>query len=200
MVYIIFFICVFWIYLRVKQRMVYHNDDQNEANHFEFFLTGCCGIILFSYSLILGLFGYYTAKSLQIKFFFFGIISMSICELPRYFIFLIRKEFISRISYSFHILGGIFFFISLCNVCNLWSNILRLGPIALTIYSKKGLIIASCCLGSIQIIAFCFCINSTSLHDFFHTNMYVAFVVEEILQNLIYSTGLFMFGVKLIVR
>jgi hypothetical protein len=33
-----------------------------------------------------------------------------------------------------------------------------------------------------------------------HSNVYVAFVVEEILQNLIYSTGLFMFGVKLIVR
>lgn len=177
-----------------------NNDDSYEANSFEFLITGCCGVILFTYCLILALFGYISSKSKSTEIFFIGIGIMSIFELPRYFTFAIKKEFISKIAYSFHILGGAFFFISLCTVCNMWSSILRLGPIASAIYSQEGLILASILLGSIQVAAFCVCLSSNSLHSFFQTNMYVAFVVEEILQSLIYSTGLFMFGIKLIVR
>lgn len=177
-----------------------NDDDTNEAGSFEFLITGCCGIIIFSYCFILASFGYFSAKSPSSEIFFIGIAIMSICELPRYFTFAIEQEFTSRVAYSFHILGGAFFFVSLCTVCNMWSSILRLGPIASAIYSQEGLITAACLLGSVEIIAFGFCIAAKSLHTFFSTRIYVAFVVEEILQSLIYSTGLFMFGIKLIVR
>jgi hypothetical protein len=175
-------------------------DEIAQAEGAEFLITGCCGIVIFFYGFILAGVGYYSAKSPASEFFFLGIAGMCCCELPRYFALAIHQEFTSRVAYGFHILGGAFYFSSLCTVCHMWSSILRLGRVASAIYSQEGLTIAALALGSIQIAVFCVCVTSSSLDRFMHSNVYVAFVVEEILQNLIYSTGLFMFGVKLIVR
>ena len=177
-----------------------NGDDLVQAASTEYLITGCCGILIFFYGFVLAIFGYFSAKSSSSQLFFLGIAGMCSLELPRYFALAIHQEFTSRIAYGFHILGGAFFFISLCTVCNMWSSILRLGKIASMIYSQTGLTIAACALGSIQLAVFCVCVTSTSLEDFMHSNVYVAFVVEEICQNLIYSAGLFLFGVKLIVR
>jgi hypothetical protein len=177
-----------------------NGDDIVQAGSTEFLITGCCGIVIFCYGFILAIFGYLSAKSSSSQLFFLGIAGMCSLEMPRYFALAIHQEFTNRVAYGFHILGGAFFFTSLCTVCNMWSSILRLGKIASLFYSRTGLTIAACALGSIQISVFCVCVTSSSLEEFMHSDVYVAFVVEEIFQNLIYSAGLFMFGVKLIIR
>ena len=172
-------------------------------NKQEYRLTGCCGIIIFSC-----VFGVATLGLSRLEFkkptaqtaFYIGICLMALCELPRYFEFALKREYVSRIGYAFHILGGTFFFVSLCVVCFLWANILKLGPMLSLIYSKKGLGMAIVILGSVQVGAICACLSSSSLVRFFHSTFFIIFVVEEILQSLIYSTGLWIYGLQLIFR
>lgn len=161
---------------------------------------GICGIIVFSYCLCLAIWGFRLAKTLLSEFFYVGIALMALCELPRYIVLAIENQYVSTIAYSCHILGGGFLFISLCSVCYMWSSILRLGPIPSAIYSKDGLTLAAFILIGVQISAICVCLRARSLAEFFRSNTYVIFVIEEIFQSFIYSLGLFMFGLKLTFR
>jgi len=177
---------------------IYYGETGPRKN--EYYITGYCGVVVFVTVFVMGIRGLRATEHIISKYFFIGISLMAICELPRYILFSVNDEYESRVAYAFHILGGAFFFASLSSVCYMWSCVLQLGPVSSLAYSKNGLLLVNLVVATIQAYSFVACLTSPSLSQFFHSNLFVAFVVEEILQSLIYSTGLSIFGAKLIIR
>jgi lipid-A-disaccharide synthase-like uncharacterized protein len=176
-------------------------DDQNKPNSTQFLITGIIGIIIFSGIFIISVKGIYIneLQSFPLLFFTFMIL-LSCCELPRYIIFVIKKEYVSDICYAFHILGGIFFFASLTVVCFIWHDILEVGEFGKSLYGKKGLLFANLISTSVMFYSFCACVSANSLSKYFHSDDFQIFIFEEIIQTLLYSFSLFFFGIRLLIR
>ena len=178
------------------------NDILFSYVQLEFLITGILGILVFLAVLVVAIRGYVmTSQShLHLRFFFAGIFITAICELPRYIIFTIDRRYTSQLGYALHMLGGLFYFFSLSIVCYMWSCIVNLGTVSTWLYSKPGLVAANLVLGSVLIYACVACLQASSLSDFFHSDLFILFVAEEIVQSLLYTAGLSLYGVSMIYK
>lgn len=136
----------------------------------------------------------------HLRFFFLAVFLTAACELPRYFVFTIQGTYTSQVAYALHMLAGLFYFFALSIVCYMWSCIVNLGAIASLLYSKKGLVVANIFLGSILLFACVACLRSSSLSSFFHSDLFILFVAQEIVQSMLYTAGLALYGVSMILK
>jgi hypothetical protein len=134
------------------------------------------------------------------KVFIASTMLMAVCDLPRYFLLAIHASYTSVGGYAMHIISGIFYFICLATVGFSFASILELGSYASLLYSKWGLAIAVVLHVAIDLTAFGLCLGSHSLADFFGSVFYGVFIAFDILQNLLYSAVLAVFGARLIHR
>lgn len=179
------------------------NDDMYEnekPNSFEFLLTGVLGVIIFTITFSFAINGFLNSTKREIQLFFISASILSVFELPRYIILITQREFVSRIAYSFHILAGVFYFFCLAMVCFLWHDVLEVTGKVQYFFSKKGLFLANIIFGSVQVTSFFACILSPSLKVFLKSPLFIIFVFEEIIQNLIYTTTLSFYGLRLLIR
>ena len=141
-----------------------------------------------------------TASHSHLQYFYFSVFISSCLEIPRYALFVTDAEYTSRASYACHMLAGLFYFFSLSIVCYMWSCVVNLGTLSTLIYSLSGLVVANVFLGSVLIFAAVACLTASSLSDFFHSDLFILFVAEEIVQSLLYTTGLTLYGVRMIFK
>ncbi len=96
----------------------------------EYLATGLVGIFLYTILAILSfqsLLRFGKNRSKSTRRFFMAIGLMAIFELPRFFSLAIDEDYISRSTYSCHIIAGICFFLGFSIVCRQWSGLLTLG-------------------------------------------------------------------------
>lgn len=143
---------------------------------------------------------YKMESSKLIQMFFISILLMCSCELPRYILFVINSDYNSTAAFGSHIIGGIFFFLSLTLVCFAWYEILEVGNVGKKFYSKNGLLVANVLSTCFVLYIFGACITSDSLSSFFHSNIFIAFVYAQIFQTFLYGSSLFFFGLRLLLK
>lgn len=168
----------------------------------EYHVTGVFGTAIFVVVLLTALRGLLlTSKThVHLRLFFLAIFITAACEIPRYLMFAIEGKYTSRVAYAFHMLAGLFYFFALSIVCYMWSCIVDLGTLSSLLYSKNGLVGANIFLGSILIYACVACLTASSLSDFFHSDLFILFVAQEIVQSLLYTAGLTLYGVSMIYK
>lgn len=167
----------------------------------EFLLTGLFGTFLYfilSLIILFALLKY--PKNKFSKYFFISMFLVCLFEIPRFLSIAITKNYQSKLFYIFHLISSIFFFISFTIVCLLWSSLLKLGTYMSSIYSFKGVIISNTIFIIIDIIAMIICGFSSSLHSFFRSIFFEWFIFIDTLKNLLYSTLLLFYGMKLIIK
>jgi hypothetical protein len=165
-------------------------------------VTGVFGMVIFFLVLALACRGFFMTSHTHthLRCFFLAIFLTAACELPRYFVFTIKGTYSSQLAYAFHMLAGLFYFFSLSIVCYMWSCIVDLGSLSSWLYSKPGLVAANIFLGSILVYACAACLSAASLSDFFHSDLFILFVAQEIVQSLLYTAGLALYGVSMIYK
>jgi hypothetical protein len=167
----------------------------------EYLYIGVLGIILYCSiiylsisSMILGF------RSKSTKRFFASIMIMSILELPRYFSLAITESYTSKTTYCFHIIAGIFFFLSFTIVCRQWSGLLQLGSYFRVVYGYHSLIISNITFAIMDIISVGFCAASHSLNSYFDSDSFEVITFLEGMRNCVYSIFLAYYGLKLVQR
>jgi hypothetical protein len=180
---------------------MYHGEYKPSS--VEFVAVGIFGIFLYFGIIMLSfwkLFPMPIVLGVANRVFIASTILMAVCDLPRYFHIAIHASYTSVAGYAMHIISGIFYFICLATVGFSFASILELGSYASLLYSKWGLAVAVVLHVSIDLAAFGLCLRSRSLGDFFGSTFYGVFIAFDILQNLLYSAVLAVFGVRLIHR
>ena len=182
-----------------------NNDDlfhgEYEPQTSEIVAVGAIGIIVFLVILSLAIICLVyrpRARLNQLFYIFLGV--SAIFELPRYCLLTHDQAYESLAGYSCHVIAGIFYFVCLAFVGFSFANILELGTFTILIYSKLGLSFAVLLHTIIDISAAVMCSHSSSLASFFASDFYRFYIVFDILQNLLYSAILVVFGVRLISR
>lgn len=181
--------------------MGHNNESVHYPSADEYLATGLLGI--FIYSLI----AYLSASSISFgirskstKRFFLCMIFLAILELPRFVVMCIQRSYTSRVAYSFHLLAGIFFFVAFSIVCRQWSGLLQLGSYFRAVYGLHGLILSNISFAVVDIVAVVACLTCSSLHSFFQSTEFIVITFIEGVRNVVYSTFLSYYGVKLVRR
>ena len=134
------------------------------------------------------------------KKFFMCILAMCLLELPRYLDIAITAEYSSTIAYSIHLMAASFFFAAFSFVCYQWSGLLQLGSYSRAVYSRRSLLIVNAVFSANDLFTACMCGTSSSLNDYFDSTSYEVYVLIEAIRNLVYSSFLLYFGLRLILR
>lgn len=167
----------------------------------EFEAAGIVGACLYIIIIILSCRTLYIGiKSRTSRRFFAIIIAMAICELPRYFDLIIREVYNSKLFYCLHICGTAFFFVSFSIVCHQWSGLLRMGSYSRILYGSQGLIVVNIVFGIVDILGIIACSRATSLKAFFYSYQFQIFTLVEAFKNVVYSSLLAFYGLKLVRR
>ena len=167
----------------------------------EFMAVGVFGIALFSTILFASIFLMAKrSKAMLNRLFFASLISMATFELPRYFLLSLETSYHSTTGYAMHMISGVFYFICLAIIGITFANILELGSLSMMIYSKRGLSFSIFLHSLVDISAAIICLKSRTLASFFGSRFYLFYMIFDILQNLVYSLVLVIFGIRLIVR
>lgn len=163
--------------------------------------TGVIGILIFM--LIAGLCvtsilqGF---KSQSTQQFFITILVMSIFELPRYFALAVDAQYTSVTCYCFHIVAGPFFFLGYSIVCWQWSGLLELGSYFKAVYGYNGLLVVNVAFVITDFTGLIICATSPSLAAYFASTAFIVITFLEACRNLVYSTFLTFYGLKLVRR
>ena len=180
---------------------LYNDDELAQPNENEFLATGVIGMLVFSVVFSLAVYSFfYKTKSNESKLFYISMTVMAVFEFPRYVELCYEKDYSSTMGYAMHIIASFFYFICLVVVAFLFAHILSLGSKFAMIYSRRGLIFAVCCKGVVDIIALVFCCQAENLGFFFSSYIFRFYTIFDIFQNLLYSTILTFFGLRLIFR
>ena len=175
--------------------------DQYKPSKDEFLITGLFGSFLY---ILLSILIIYTLlkykRNVLIHTFFISMFLMCIFEIPRFLSIAILQDYQSKLFYIFHLISTIFFFISFSLVCIQWSTLLKLGTYISIVYSYQGIFIANLLFGIIDFIAMIKCGISPSLHQFFRSNFFLWFTFLDTFKNLLYSSLLSFYGLKLILK
>jgi hypothetical protein len=176
-------------------------DMEYIPSHFQYIATGTCGVMLYLFLIINIISAYYRGvKNYHSKIFFKLLMIMCLLELPRYLVIAILKDYNSRVTYVLHIIASTIYFSSFSVVCYQWSGLLQLGMFAGYMYSLHGLIIANIIFGLFDCIAIGYCLQSTSLTDYFQSIPYAIYIITDTLKSIIYSILLSYYGIKLILK
>jgi hypothetical protein len=177
---------------------IYRNYFPDET---EFRVVGAVGITIYS---IIGLLAIYLlsfrVKNKTSRKFFALIIGMCCCELPRYYNIAVYRDYASTLTYGIHLMAASFFFAAFSIVCYQWSGLLELGSYSRAIYSKPALLAINIIFCANDIINSAFCILSNDLLAYFVSTSYAIYVMVEAVRNLIFSTFLSYYGLRLIRR
>jgi hypothetical protein len=167
----------------------------------QFIVTGIVGLCLYVLILYLSTRSIIDGfKSKSTKRFFLSISLMSLLELPRFFALAITGQYTSKTCYCFHMMAGIFFFLGFSIVCRQWSGLLQLGTYFRMVYGYHGLIVFNVVFAVIDFIGMIFCARSISLEAFFDSLPFVVITLIEAIRNLIYSSFLSYYGLRLVRR
>ena len=177
------------------------SDSQFHPSSSEVVSTGAFGLL--AYSLILA-FSLYSIrigfKSKTSKRFFYSISLLCLLELPRYFGFVIQHKYTSTALYALHLLANSVFFIAFSIVCYQWSGLLKLGTYFKVFYGVKGLVAANLIFTIVDIAAVAICVLHSTLMGFFESPFFESFTFIEAIRNIVYSTFLTYYGLKLVSR
>ena len=185
-----------------------NNDDSTALYHgeirplpSEFLATGIFGIILFLTILIASTYLLiYQSKTRLNRLFYGSLILMAKFESVRYFFLAVNSSYNSTIGYAMHTVAGIFYFICLAIIGLTFANVLELGSLSMMIYGKRGLSFAVLLHSLVDVTSAIICLQSKTLAYFFRSKFYLFFMAFDILQNLLYSSILVVYGIRLIVR
>jgi hypothetical protein len=81
-----------------------------------------------------------------------------------------------------------------------FAHILELGPNVSLLYSRRGIMVAIFSQFAIDITGFIMCLYEPSLQDFFESSIYRFLSAADILENMIFTSLLAFFGLKIIRR
>jgi hypothetical protein len=167
----------------------------------EFLLTGLFGAALYIFlaTIILSVLLKHPKNKFS-KVFFVSMLLVCLFEIPRFLSIAITTNYQSKLFYIFHLFSSIFFFGAFTIVCLQWSSLLKLGTYVSIIYSFKGVLISNLLFILIDIIAMIVCGLSSSLHSFFRSTFFEWFTFLDTFKNLLYSSLLFFYGFKLILK
>lgn len=188
-------------------------EIQYNATPQEFFVTGIFGVVI--YGLLLAISSYNVRLYLKSvanagsssssqtfsktsNRFFAAVLCMSLFEIPRFFSFIVEKNYGNSLFYVLHIISNVFFFAGFSIICYQYQCILQLGSYFKVIYGIQGLMVANIFFGIIDMIAIFACLGSSSLQDFFVSGGFEVLTFIEGVRNCVYSGLLFYFGIKLI--
>jgi hypothetical protein len=180
---------------------LYHGEERPLAS--EFLAIGIIGILLYFSILFYALYIFLSQikqYSLNKTIFYGSMVLMAVFECPRFFYLAIYQDYFSQIGYALHALSGIFYFICLAIIGLIFANILELGEYSMLIYSKRGLSITVITHTIVHLLTVGYCVQASSLAEFFGSPFYQFFIVFDIMQNLVYSGVLVVFGLRLITR
>jgi len=127
-------------------------------------------------------------------------IVMATLELPRYCFLAHAENYNSITGYTCHIVASFFYFLCLLVVAYLFAQILALGSKLAMLYSQRWLIIAIIIKGIIDLVTIVYCLLSQNLGSFFSSAAFKVYTIFDIFQNLLYSSILTFFGLRLIYR
>lgn len=178
---------------------LYHGEEKPLPN--EFLAVGICGILLYFSIMFYASYIFLSQKhTFNSKIFYGSMILVAIFELPRFFYLAIHRDYFSQLGYALHTMSGIFYFICLALIGLIFANILELGSYSMLLYSKRGLSLSVIVHSIVHILTVAYCIEAASLAEFFGSVFYQFFIVFDIMQNLVYSGVLVVFGLRLITR
>jgi hypothetical protein len=175
--------------------------QQYKPSNDEFLITGLFGAALYIFlaTIILSVLLKHPKNKFS-KIFFLSMLLVCLFEIPRFLSIAITTNYQSKLFYIFHLFSSIFFFGSFTIVCLQWSSLLKLGTYISVIYSFKGVLISNILFILIDFIAMIICGLSSSLHSFFRSAFFEWFTFIDTFKNLLYSSLLFFYGVKLILK
>mmetsp|Transcript_16593 Transcript_16593/g.28088 ORF Transcript_16593/g.28088 Transcript_16593/m.28088 type:complete len:646 (-) Transcript_16593:1855-3792(-) len=180
--------------------------DTAEADQYhplpgEFVATGLVGLILYTVVIYFAVESVKKGiKSKSTKRFFYCVICMALLELPRYFVMAVQRSYTSTVAYCFHLLAGIFFFVAFSIVCRQWSGLLQLGSYFRAVYGLRGLVASNISFAVVDVVAVVACASASSLYAFFNSTQFEVITFIEGVRNVVYSTFLAFYGVKLVRR
>lgn len=167
----------------------------------EFLLTGLFGAAIYIFLATIILYALLKQpKNKFSKYFFIFMLIVCFFEIPRFLSIAITTNYQSKLFYIFHLISSIFFFAGFTIVCLQWSSLLKLGNYVSIVYSFKGVLISNAIFTIIDIIAMIVCGTSSSLHSFFRSIFFEWFTFLDTFKNLLYSSLLFFYGIKLIIK
>ena len=172
---------------------------------------GIIGVSLFSFLSIVTCYASIIARNKNSKYMFLFACIFSVFDLPRYVALIIQKAYINQITYSFHMIAGIFYFISLSFACYLLHDAVDISGstssplkslanekkflIEQVLFDHKTLIISNVIYDLIVIVAVVMCINSKSLDLFFEDSIiYEIYTYYEAVIIVMYTLCLLYFG------
>jgi hypothetical protein len=175
--------------------------DQYKPSKDEFLITGLFGSALYIFLATIILYAYLkNPKNKFSKYFFILMFFVCLFEIPRFLSIALTTDYQSKSFYILHIFTSILFFGSFTLVCLQWSTLLRLGTYIRIIYSFKGVLISNILFALFDLIAMILCATSSSLQTYFRSTFFQWFTFVDTFKNLFYSSLLFFYGLKLIIK
>ena len=163
--------------------------------------TGIGGILIYLIIFIISVVGILKGiRSKTSRRFFYTVAILALCELPRYFAMVVTRSYTSQPSYALHLISNSLFFISFSIVCYQWSGLLKLGVYFKVFYGIRGLMFSNLAFAIVDVAALTCCLMSTSLESFFNSMFYEALTFIEAIRNVIYSSFLMYYGLRLVMR
>ena len=136
---------------------------------------------------------------MTMKYFFLSTILCVSLELPRYVMLIADESYSSRAAYSLHLVSNLF--VSFSCVILQWSRVLVLSPLARnTLYSVPALVASNAAFSILDFLAAAFCAEANSLDAFFDSSIFEWFTFLDALRNLLYSSVLAYFGLKVLCK
>jgi hypothetical protein len=185
------------------------SNENNDSIYFDEFrplseelmAVGIIGIVLYFIVLFCALYSsMHRSKSMEMKYFYASLGFLACFEFPRYFSMAITGKYDCVLCYAFHIVANFLYFTCLALVAVTFARILELGSYVSLMYSKRGIFFAVAFQGVIDFAAFIICLQKNSLFLFFNSDLYQAFVMFDMFQNVLYSVVLSFYGLRLIFR
>jgi len=170
----------------------------------EVLAVGIVGVTLYGLILCYAL-CYYRRRRLKhdltMKYFFLSTLFCVALELPRYVMLIVDESYSSRAAYSLHLVSNIPLFVSFSCVILQWSRVLVLSPLARNaLYSLPALVASNALFSILDFLAAAFCAEATSLDAFFESSIFEWFTFLDALRNLLYSSVLAYFGLKVLCK
>jgi hypothetical protein len=174
-------------------------EDDNYASSLEIFIVGVIGVALYCFVLSVSVVNLFKTTKAISKYFFIAMSCLALLEMPRFIAMIIEREYASVFAYSFHVLATYLNFLCVSLVCLMWSWLLELGQYTNIIYSRNGrIVIITNFVFAVSCITACtFALMSSSLDDFFNSDMYFTFVCVEAVYVVFYAGVIAIFGVRL---
>ena len=165
----------------------------------EYITTGVIGILLYLLVLIWSLSALHKGiVSIATKFFYVCLLLTALFELPRFFELAINASYVSRTTYSLHVLAGSFFFASFSVVCYQWGALLQVGSLTKLFMGKNALFVANAVFLVVDIASMSLCLTSPSLRSYFRSPAYIGLTVLEGIKNCVYVGMLSYNGICLV--